>query len=204
MLCLAALSCPALCNAMDCSTPGSSVHGDSPGKNTRVGCHILLQEIFPTNGSNPGLLHFRQILYRLSHQGSPRILRWVDYPFSRGIYQPRNQTRASCIAGGFLTNWDTREAPLHVLPDLKTNPGYHSNMMLWGNMTPGQVWGIGKVKPFQAILVIREQTQTVISKKTFQRSLTLTSLQTAAPPTPSFPILVHCLLLLAGPSWTFP
>ena len=130
MLCLAAQSCPTLCNAMDCSTPGSSVHGDSPGKNTGVGCHILLQEIFPTHGSNPGLLHFRQILYRLSHQGSPRILRWVDYPFSRGIYQPRNQTRASCIVGGFLTNWATREAPLHVLPDLKTNPGYHSNMML--------------------------------------------------------------------------
>ena len=43
---------------------------DSPGKNTGVGCHSLLQEIFPTQGLNPGLLHCRQTLYRLSHQGS--------------------------------------------------------------------------------------------------------------------------------------
>ena len=57
-----------------CSLPGSSVHGDSPGKNTGVGCHALLQGIFPAQGSNPGLPHCRQILYRLSHQGSPRIL----------------------------------------------------------------------------------------------------------------------------------
>ena len=48
--------CPTLCDPMDCSPPGSSVHGDSPGKNTGVGCHALLQGIFPTQGSNPGLL----------------------------------------------------------------------------------------------------------------------------------------------------
>ena len=46
---------------------------DSPGKNTGVGCHALLQGIFPTQGSNPGLPHCRQILYQLSHQGSPQI-----------------------------------------------------------------------------------------------------------------------------------
>ena len=40
---------------------------NSPGKNTRVGCHALLQGIFPTQGSNPGLLHCRQILYHLNH-----------------------------------------------------------------------------------------------------------------------------------------
>ena len=44
---------------------------DSPGKNTGVGCHSLLQGIFPTQGLNPGLLHCGQILYHLSHQGSP-------------------------------------------------------------------------------------------------------------------------------------
>ena len=43
----------------------------SPGKNTEVGSHSLLQEIFPTQGQKPGLLHCRQILYHLSHQGSP-------------------------------------------------------------------------------------------------------------------------------------
>ena len=42
-----------------------------PGKNTGVGSHSLLQGIFPTQGSNLGLLHCRQILYHLSHQGSP-------------------------------------------------------------------------------------------------------------------------------------
>ena len=56
---------------MDCSLPGTSVHEDFPGKNTGVGYHALLQGIFPTQGSNAGLLHCRQILYRLSHQGSP-------------------------------------------------------------------------------------------------------------------------------------
>ena len=47
------------------------VHGDSPGKNTGVSCHAFFQVIFPTQGSNSGLLHCRQILYQLSHQGSP-------------------------------------------------------------------------------------------------------------------------------------
>ena len=56
---------------MDCSPPGSSRAWDSPGKNTGVGCHFLLQGIFPTQGSNPGLPHCRQTLKPLSHQGSP-------------------------------------------------------------------------------------------------------------------------------------
>ena len=46
----------------------------------------------------------RRILYQLSHKGSPRMLEWVAYPFSRGSSQPRNQTKFSCIAGGFFTN----------------------------------------------------------------------------------------------------
>ena len=46
---------------------------DSPGKNTGVGCHCLLQGIFPTQGLNPGLLHCRQTLYPLSHQGSQKL-----------------------------------------------------------------------------------------------------------------------------------
>ena len=66
---LVAQWCPTLCDSVDCSPPGSSVHG-IPGKNTGVGCHSLLQGIFPTLGSNSGLLHCRRILYHLSHQGS--------------------------------------------------------------------------------------------------------------------------------------
>ena len=56
VLCLVAQSRPTLCDPMDCSLPGSSVHGDSPGKNTGVGCHAFLQGIFPTQGSNLCLL----------------------------------------------------------------------------------------------------------------------------------------------------
>ena len=55
-------SCPTLCDPIDCSLPGSSLHGDSPGRNTGVGCHALLQGISPTQGSNPGLWHCRRSL----------------------------------------------------------------------------------------------------------------------------------------------
>ena len=109
VLCLVAQTCLTLCDPMDCSPPGSSVHGDYPGKNTRVGCHALLQGIFLTQGLNPGLLHCRSILYCLSHQGSPRILEWVAHPFSRGSSWPRNWTGVSCISGRFFTSWATRE-----------------------------------------------------------------------------------------------
>ena len=71
VLCLVVQSRPTLCDPIDCSLPGTSVHGDSPGKDTGVGCHALLQGIFPTQGLNPGLQHCRRILYHLSYQGSP-------------------------------------------------------------------------------------------------------------------------------------
>ena len=82
---------------------------NSPGQNTGAGSLSLLQWIFPTQGSNPGLPHCRQILYQLSHKGSPRILEWVAYPFSSGSSLLRNWTRVYCIAGGFFTNWAIRE-----------------------------------------------------------------------------------------------
>ena len=50
-----------------------TVHGDSPGQNTRMGSHFLLQVIFPTQGSNPVLPHRRWILYMLNHKGSPYV-----------------------------------------------------------------------------------------------------------------------------------
>ena len=102
VLCLATQSCLNPFDPMDCSPPGSSVLGDSSGKNIGVGCYDLLQGIFPTQGSNTGLLHRRQILSCLSHQGSPRTLEWVVYPFSRGSSWPRNRTGVSCIVGKFL------------------------------------------------------------------------------------------------------
>ena len=68
---LVAQLCPTLCDPMD---PMSLCPWDSPGENTGVGCHALLQEIFPTQGSNPVLLYYRQILYHLSYQRSPGFM----------------------------------------------------------------------------------------------------------------------------------
>ena len=87
VLCLVAQSCPILWDQMDCSPPGHSVYGDSPGKNRGMGCHVLLHGIFRTQGSNPGLLHCKQIFYHLSHQEvipwclstySPGVLPWIE------------------------------------------------------------------------------------------------------------------------------
>ena len=66
---------------------------DFPGKNTGVGCHFLLQEIFPTQGLNPGLLHCRQMLHCLSHQGSHNYIQ---------------------IPGLLLTGWVTLDKPLKI------------------------------------------------------------------------------------------
>ena len=74
-----------------------------------MGSCSLLQGIFPTQGSNSGLPHCRQILYHLSHEGSWRILEWEANPFSRGTSRPRDRTRVSCFAGRFFTSWATRE-----------------------------------------------------------------------------------------------
>ena len=86
VLCLVTQSRPAFCDSMDCSPPGSSVHGNCPDKNTGVGCRALLQGIVPTQGLNPGLLHCRRILYRLSHLSglqSPQPFHLaVDFPDS--------------------------------------------------------------------------------------------------------------------------
>ena len=84
---------------------------NSPSQNTGIGSLSLLQGSFPIQGLNAGLLHYRQILYQLSHKGSPRILKWVTYPFCSWSSWPRNRTGVSCITGGFFTNWTVREAP---------------------------------------------------------------------------------------------
>ena len=83
---------------------------NSLDQNTGVGSLSLLQGIFWTQRSNPGLPHCRWILYKLSYQGSSRILEWVACPFSSRSSWPRNQTMISCITGRFFTNWATRGA----------------------------------------------------------------------------------------------
>ena len=74
VLWLVTQSCLTLCDPLDCSPPGSSVHGDSPGKNTGECCHALLQGIVPTQGLNLVLLHCRQILCHLDHWESPLFI----------------------------------------------------------------------------------------------------------------------------------
>ena len=108
-MCSVTQSCLTFCNPMGWSLPGPSVHEDSAAKNTGVGCQARLQGIFPAQGSSPGLVHYRWILYHLSHQGSPRILELATYPFFRGSSQPRNWAGVSSIAGGFFTSWAIRE-----------------------------------------------------------------------------------------------
>ena len=66
-MCMHAQSCLSLCDTMDCSPPGSSAHGTPQARSTGVGCHFLLQGVFPTQGLNLRLLwllHWRRILYR--------------------------------------------------------------------------------------------------------------------------------------------
>ena len=96
-VCLVAQSCPTLCDPMDCSPPGSAVHGDSLGKKIGVGCHSLLQRIFPTQGSNPRLPHCRRIFYHLSHQGSLgssvslyKLRSWFEWGLWDGFKWSRN------------------------------------------------------------------------------------------------------------------
>ena len=113
--------CPTLCD----SATRLLCPWDSPGQNAGVGSHFLLQGIFLTQGSNPSLLHCRWILYYLSHQGSPRILEWVAYPFSSGSSQPQDQTGVSCIAGDsspvqlpgkpFILSTAQQNTPMHLL-----------------------------------------------------------------------------------------
>ena len=74
------------------ATPRTVAHQAPPfstqGKSTGVGCHFLLQGIFPTQGSNPGLPHCRQMLYCWSHQESPKIERNESCSFMLDSLQP--------------------------------------------------------------------------------------------------------------------
>ena len=116
-MCLFSQSFPALCNPMDCSPPGSSDHGDSPGKNTGVGCHAFLQGISPTQGSNPGLPHCRWILYRLNQQERPSKLERVAYPLFRGSSQPRSWTGSPALK----TNSFPAELPGKPMSNITTS-----------------------------------------------------------------------------------
>ena len=113
-----AQSCPTLWDPHGLYSPWNS-----PGQNTGVGSHSILQGIFPTQGSNPGLPHCRQILYQLSHKGSPIILEWVAYPFSSGSSWDRNWIGvwSPTVQANFLPT------ELSEKPNLSTNEIFRSS-----------------------------------------------------------------------------
>ena len=109
---------------------------DSPGQNTGMGSLSILQGIFPPHGSNPCLWHCRRILYQLSQQGSPRILEWAAYPFSRGSSRPRSRIGVSCTAGGCFTSPGVESGSpalqADALPAQESNRGLlHRRRMLY-------------------------------------------------------------------------
>ena len=89
----------------------------------------LLQGIFPSQGSNPGLPHCRKILYQLSHQRSPRILEWIAYPFFRDLPNPGIKPRSPALQADSLPAKppekpkNTGVGSLSLLQGILTNPG---------------------------------------------------------------------------------
>ena len=113
------------------------------------GCSLsLLQRIFPTQGWNPGLLHCRQILYQLS-QGKPKNSGVSSLSLLQQIFLTQELNWVSCIAGGFFTNWDIREA----LPTTMEvwNSGFR------GHWVTGEAQSEGCLCPIP-LLKLREET----------------------------------------------
>ena len=104
----------------------------SPGQNTGVGCLSLLQGIFPTQGSNPGLPHCRQFLYLLSHKGSPRILEWASLSLLQWIFpfQELNWGLLHCVYSLQTELWGK---PIYLWINLpkETKDLYIENYKTW-------------------------------------------------------------------------
>ena len=143
VLCLVAQSCLTLCDPMDCSLPGSSVHGDFPGKNTRVDCHALLQGIFPTQGLNPGVPHCRPILCCLSHQGnplflsvqlSPSVVSDSVTPWIAACQAPLSITTPGVYSNSCPSSqWCHPAISSSVIPSPMPNPSQHQGLSQWVN-----------------------------------------------------------------------
>ena len=98
-------SCPTLCKPMVCNLPGSSVHGILQSRILEY-CHSLLQEFFPTQGLNLGLLHSRQILHHLSHQGSLCILYTYQMYFDNDdIANNKSESENHSVMSDSATPW---------------------------------------------------------------------------------------------------
>jgi len=116
---------------------------NSAGQNTGVGSLSLLQGIFPTQGSNPGLPHCRWILYQLSHKGSPRILEWVVISFSThyGYYE---QIEHKNFWNGYWLKKNMHRGAFQVVLEVKNPPDNAGDMRDVG-ISPGE----GNGNPFQ-------------------------------------------------------
>ena len=114
------------CNHMDCSPPGSSVHGTFPSKNTGVvGCHALLQGIFPTQGLNPGVL---RLLHRQA--GSlPRAPPGKHFPTNKTAFMLALEER-NMVTGSF--SWDV-QVRHYQQNNLNTAPGKNGRMRVLYN-----------------------------------------------------------------------
>ena len=111
--------CPTLCDPIDCGPPGSCVHGDSSGKHAAVGCHFLLQGLFPTQGLDPNLRNCRQILHRLSPQESPANPLHSNYLIFLRVRSQREER-----AGSHVIIWCA--APQRSGPFVKRILGTHA------------------------------------------------------------------------------
>ena len=103
-----------VCNPMDYSPPGSSVHGDSPGKNTRVGCLALLQGIFPRQGSNLGLLHCRWVLYCLRH-----LVKFKYEQYVLSTIKKNDKIIKETLHNNYPASWHSYAK--HISSDIKVN-----------------------------------------------------------------------------------
>ena len=117
-------SCPTHCNPMDCSLPGSSVHGIL-SKNTGVGCHFLLQVIFLTQGSNPGLLQSERTANPACEQKSNTQQYW----------HPGIHNRFLCFETCFPGDLDGKECACNAgdqgsIPGLRRSPGERNGYLL--------------------------------------------------------------------------
>ena len=149
---LVAQSCLILRDPTDCSSPGSSVHGDSPSKKTEVGCHSLLQGIFPAQGWNPGLLHCRYILYQLRepacNAGDPGSIPWLGRSTGEGIGYTLQYAWASLVAQlvkNLPAMQETWVPSLGWEDPLEKGKATHSRILTWRTPWTVQSTGLQRV-----------------------------------------------------------
>ena len=101
---------------MDCSLPGSSAHGNSPGKNTGRVLPCPPPGGLPNLGIEPRSPTLQADSLLSETPGKPKNTGVGTLPFPRGSSWLQSQTRVSCIAGGFFTSWATSEVRLFMTP----------------------------------------------------------------------------------------